>query len=66
MQQYNCLGGGRVMVWGASRKSALVHIDGTLNSGDYIDNILEPVAIPFGTASIGDGFLYQDDNVRPH
>ena len=46
--------------------SALVHIDGTLNSRDYIDNILNPIAIPFGIASIGQGFLYQDDNARPH
>ena len=57
------------MVWGGiswNHKSALVVMDGTLTRQRYIDEILRPVAIPFGKASIGNGFLFQDDNAHPH
>ena len=69
MQQYDRWGGGSVMVWGAisfGNKSVLHHIDGTLNAQLYIDDILDPIAIPFGRATVGPGFLFQDDNARPH
>ena len=57
------------MVWGANtatHKSALVEIDGNLNSRRYIDKILDPVALPFGNAAIGPGFISQDDHACPH
>ena len=38
---------------------------GNLHSNDYIANILEPGAIPFEIATIGQEFLYQDDNGHP-
>jgi hypothetical protein len=63
------MGGGSVMVWGAitlTQKSALIHVDGNLNSERYIHEILDPVAIPFGLQAIGQGFIFQDDNARPH
>ena len=41
-------------------------VDGNLNSEQYIHDILEPKAIPFGLQAIGQGFIFQDDNARPH
>ena len=57
------------MVWGAiswNHKSALVVMDGTLTARRYHDEILTSVAIPFGLESVGPGFIFQDDNARPH
>lgn len=62
-------GGGSVMVWGAiswNHRSALVLVDGSLTGQRYLDEILSEVAIPFGLASVGAGFIFQDDNARPH
>ena len=62
-------GGGSIMVWGAiswNHKSALVVIDGNLTGLRYLEEILQNVAIPFGLESVGPGFIYQDDNARPH
>lgn len=69
MIQHDRYGGGSVMVWGAiswGHKSELVIVDNTMDSNFYLDSILEPVAIPFGLGSIGQGFIFQDDNARPH
>ena len=60
---------GSEMVWvGISwnHKSTMVVINQTVNGKFYRDRILEQVAIPFGLASIGPGFLLQDDNAPPH
>jgi transposase len=60
--------GGSVMVWAAAswnHLSAIELIDGTLNGRGYAD-ILRNVAVPFGLASVGPGFLLQDDNATPH
>ena len=35
-------------------------------SNFYQDPILELVAIPFGLGSIGQGFIFQDNNARPY
>ena len=32
----------------------------------YRDVIMQPVEVPFGLESVGPGFMYQDDNARPH
>ena len=53
-----------VKVWRAirfSHKSTLIHMI-PLN----IANIFNPVAIPFGLASFGQGFIVKDDNGRLH
>lgn len=62
-------GGGSVMIWGAinwNHRSALLLIEGTLTGERYWHEILEEVAIPFGMESVGPGFVFQDDNARPH
>ena len=57
-------GGGSVMVWGAiswNHRSSLELIEGALTGQRYRREILEEVAIPFGIASVGEGFIFQDD-----
>ena len=56
------------MVWGAitwGQKSSLEIIDGSMTSVKYHD-LLDEVRIPFGINSLGPGFIFQDDNARPH
>lgn len=56
-----------VMVWGAIHhggRSPLVFVPGTLNARRYIDNILEPVVLPF--LQNLPGAVFQQDNARPH
>ncbi|GFY16019.1 transposable element Tcb2 transposase [Trichonephila clavipes] len=57
------------MVWGGisiGRRTDL-HIiwNGTLTGRRYADEILRPYVIPYAVA-IGDSFVFQDDNARPH
>lgn len=60
-------GGGSVMVWGGimgRRKTNLIVVRGNLNADGYINQILQPEAVPFiqrhGPA------LLMHDNARPH
>ena len=69
IEQVDRYGGGSVMVWAAisyNQKSNLVIIPGTLNATRYRDTILAPVAMPFGLAAVGRGFIFQDDNAPCH
>ena len=43
-----------------------MHVDGNLNSEWHIHEIVEPVAIHFGLQAIGQSFICQDVNARPH
>ena len=69
----NCLierdrfGGGSVIVWGGimgRRKTNLIVVQGNLNAQGYINQILQPEAVPFlqrhGSA------ILMHDNTRPH
>ena len=59
-------GGGGVMVWGAishTTRTALVRVDGMLNARRYIDDILEPHALPLLADPRA---VFQQDNARPH
>ena len=61
--------GGSVMVWAGiswHHKSELVLFDGSMTGDRYLHEIVERVAVPFGLASIGPGFIYQDDNAPAH
>ena len=69
----NCLierdqyGGGSVMVWGGimdRRKTNLTVVQGNLNPQDYINQILQPEAVPF-LQRHGHAILMHD-NARPH
>ncbi|GFV52053.1 transposable element Tc1 transposase [Trichonephila clavipes] len=56
-----------VMVWGAIAyhgRSQLLRIVGNLNSTRYINEVLQPQAIPFLQGLPGAEF--QQDNARPH
>ena len=69
----NCLierdrfGGGCVMVWGGimdRRKTNLIVVQGSLNAQGYINQILQPEAVPF-LQKHGPAILMHDD-ARPH
>ncbi|GFV77536.1 transposable element Tcb2 transposase [Trichonephila clavipes] len=57
------------MVWGGisigERTDLHIIWNGTLTSRRYADEILRPHVIPY-VGAIGDSFVFQDDNARPH
>ncbi|GFU75076.1 transposable element Tcb2 transposase [Trichonephila clavipes] len=57
------------MVWGGisigGRTDLHIIRNGTLTGRSYADEILRPHVIPY-TGAIGDPFVFQDDNARPH
>ncbi|GFU82707.1 transposable element Tcb2 transposase [Trichonephila clavipes] len=57
------------MVWGGisigGRTDLHIIRSGTLTGRRYADEILRPHVIPYAGA-IGDSFVFQDDNARPH
>lgn len=61
-------GGGSVMFWGGimnGHRTPLVPIQGAMRALLYRDTILEPIVEPLHQ-NFGDGFVFQDDNARPH
>ncbi|GFT77416.1 transposable element Tcb2 transposase [Trichonephila clavipes] len=57
------------MVWGGisigGRTDLHIIRNGTLTGRRYADEILRPYVIPYAVV-IGDSFVFQDDNARPH
>ncbi|GFV86882.1 transposable element Tcb2 transposase [Trichonephila clavipes] len=57
------------MVWGGisigGRTDLYIIRNGTLTGRRYAGEILRPHVIPY-TGAIGDSFVFQDDNARPH
>ncbi|GFW45193.1 transposable element Tcb2 transposase [Trichonephila clavipes] len=57
------------MVWGGisigGRTDLHIIRNGTLTGRRYADEMLRPHVIPYAEA-IGDSFVFQDDNTRPH
>ncbi|GFT32950.1 transposable element Tc3 transposase [Trichonephila clavipes] len=56
-----------IMVWGGigyHSRTSLVRLAGTLNSQQYISEVLDPVVLPYlqGLATA----IFQEDNARPH
>lgn len=56
-----------VMVWGAiayNSRSPLVRINGNMTAQRYVDDVIQPVALPFlqGLPNA----IFQQDNARPH
>ena len=71
----NCLierdrfGGGSVMVWGgimSRRKTNLIVVQGSLNAQGYINQILQPEAVPFLQRHGPEIGLLMHDNARPY
>ena len=61
-------GGGSVMLWGCfcyASVGTLVKIEGKMRKEDY-HRILQRSAIPSGIDLIGEGFVFQQDNVPKH
>jgi transposase len=62
-------GGGSVMVWAGvslgGRTDLYLLPSGTMNGQRYRDEVLDPYVRPYAGA-IGDTFILQDDNARPH
>ena len=66
VEQHTALTQG-VMVWGAichGSRSVLVVIPGTLNAIGYINNVLQPVLVPYLQEL--EEPIFQQDNARPH
>lgn len=66
---HQAYGGGSITVWGGisqTRRTELVMLgNATMNSVRYLNEVLQPVVLPFAN-EIGDGFVFVDDNARPH
>lgn len=62
-------GGGSVMVWAGvcleGRTDLHVVPRGSITGIRYRDDVLEPIVRPFA-AAVGDGFIFMQDNARPH
>ena len=61
-------GGGGVMVWGcfgAHKTGPLLRIEGILKKEEYL-RILQTEVVPSGTALLGPGFVFQQDNDPKH
>lgn len=62
-------GGGSVMVWGGicigARTELHIVENGSLTAARYVNDILEPIVMPFAPY-IGDNFQLMQDNARPH
>ncbi|GFS50120.1 hypothetical protein TNCV_2571 [Trichonephila clavipes] len=53
------------MVWGGISIGGRTDLHIIRNGRRYADEILRPRVIPYAGA-IGDSFVFQDDNARPH
>ena len=68
VRQYNRWGGASAMVWAGisfNHKSPLVVINGNITARRYIDDVLDPVMVPFLNTN-PDITVFQQDNARPH
>ena len=66
--EHDSYGGGSVMVWGGityDRRTDLIVIRGNMTGQRYVNEILRPVVAPMANR-IGQNFVFQDDNARPH
>lgn len=68
VQEVHRYTGGTVMAWAGimiGGRTSLVFPEGNLNAASYIDEVLEPVVLPF-SSEIGPEFIFMHDNARPH
>ena len=68
IMEHDSYGGGSVMVWGGityDRRTDLIVIRGNMTGQRYVNEILRPVVAPMANR-IGQNFVFQDDNARPH
>ena len=68
VSEYERFGGGLVVVWAGvtmNQRTRLFIVDGNLNAQRSVDNILQPVVVPFH-GRMNQGAVLQDDNAQPH
>ena len=68
VSEYDRFGVGLVMVWVGvtmNQRTRLCIVDGNLNAQRSVDEILQPVVVPF-LGRINQGAVLQDDNALPH
>ena len=68
VSEYDRFGGGLVVVWAGvtmNQRTRLCIFDGNLNTQRSVDDILQPVVVPF-LGRMNQGAVLQDDNVLPH
>ena len=68
VSEYDRFGGGLVVVWAGvtmNQRTRLCIVDGNLNAQRCVDDILQPVVVPFHSR-MNQGAVLQDDNARPH
>ena len=68
VSEYDRFGGGLVMVWAGvtmHQRTGLCIVNGNLNAQRPVDEILQPVIVPF-LGRINQGAVLQDDNALPH
>ena len=69
VRQVDRYGGGSVMVWAGvcyQGKTPLHIVHDSMTALKYRDDVLRPIAIPYGQEALGANFRYLDDNARPH
>ena len=68
VSKYDRFGGGLVMVWAGmtmNQRTRLCIVNGNLYDQRSVDEILQPVAVPF-ISRMNQGAVLQDDNALPH
>ena len=68
VSEYDRFGGGLVVVWAGvtmNQRTRLCIVDGNLNAQRSVDDILQPVVVPF-LGRMNQGAVLQDDNALPH
>ena len=68
VSEYDRFGGGLVMLWAGvtmNQRTGLCIVDGNLNAHRSVDEILQPVVVPF-LGRMNQGAVLQDDNALPH
>ena len=67
VSEYDRFGGGLVVVWAVvtiNQRTRLCIVDGNLNAQRSVDNILQPVVVPF-LGRTNQGAVLQDDKALP-
>ena len=68
VSEYERFGGGLVVVWAGmtmDQRTRFCIVDGNLNAQRSVDDILQPVIVPF-LCRMNQGAVLQDDNALPH
>ena len=68
IMEHDRYGGGSVLMWGGiswTGKTLMVRINGTLTAQRYVEDVVEPVVVPY-LQECPVTEIFQQDNARPH